>query len=317
VAYCGVSSGVLCLLDTADQNSRQVESPVPYGFAWAPDGSKLAIGSHPGLAISDARSGKWQRDLPNPPSGTIRAPAWSPDGKRIAFSGEPVAIWDLDSDSVRKLRDRGTNLLAWSPDGKTLATTEETNHVGLWDPDSGQLLTTLRGHTGDVKNLAWSHDGKMLASAAADGSIRLWDIDSGDAVKAMRVTGSAHMAWTPEGTAFAAEQLANSVRVWDASTARPLVTLVALQNPHWLVVSPEGHFRASPRAERELVYVVQTDTGQETLTPAEFAAKYVWKNDPGSGAAGAWNRGAGGPPAGFFFGVFGRICGRFLGSARA
>ena len=30
----------------------------------------------------------------------------------------------------------------------------------------------------------------------------------------------------------------------------------------------------------ELVYVAETDRGQETLTPDEFAAKYGWKNDP-------------------------------------
>jgi hypothetical protein len=32
--------------------------------------------------------------------------------------------------------------------------------------------------------------------------------------------------------------------------------------------------------ERELVYIVETDEGQETLSPETFAAKYGWKNDP-------------------------------------
>ncbi|HUT36385.1 MAG TPA: hypothetical protein VNE39_23060 [Planctomycetota bacterium] len=32
--------------------------------------------------------------------------------------------------------------------------------------------------------------------------------------------------------------------------------------------------------EKHLVYVVQTDEGQETLTPREMEAKYGWKNDP-------------------------------------
>ena len=36
----------------------------------------------------------------------------------------------------------------------------------------------------------------------------------------------------------------------------------------------------SPGVEKEFVYVVQTDTGQETLAPEEFALKYGWKNDP-------------------------------------
>ena len=32
--------------------------------------------------------------------------------------------------------------------------------------------------------------------------------------------------------------------------------------------------------EEEFVYVVRTERGQETLTPAVFAQKYGWKNDP-------------------------------------
>jgi hypothetical protein len=48
----------------------------------------------------------------------------------------------------------------------------------------------------------------------------------------------------------------------------------------YALISPDGHFRGSPGVEKELVYVVQTDQGQDTLTPEEFARKYNWKNDP-------------------------------------
>lgn len=57
--------------------------------------------------------------------------------------------------------------------------------------------------------------------------------------------------------------------------------VVPLRNGQALVVSPEGHLRGTPRAEREIVYVVQTSAGQETLTPAEFADRFGWTNDPG------------------------------------
>ncbi|MCY2991908.1 MAG: hypothetical protein NTY19_29125 [Planctomycetota bacterium] len=42
----------------------------------------------------------------------------------------------------------------------------------------------------------------------------------------------------------------------------------------------------SPGVEKEFVYVVQTDAGQETLKPEEFTRKYGWKNDS-SKASGA------------------------------
>ena len=42
----------------------------------------------------------------------------------------------------------------------------------------------------------------------------------------------------------------------------------------------EGHYCGTSRVEPELLYVVQTDDGQETLTPEEFRKKYGWKNHP-------------------------------------
>jgi hypothetical protein len=48
-----------------------------------------------------------------------------------------------------------------------------------------------------------------------------------------------------------------------------------------LAVSPDGHFKGSEGISDKLIYIVQTDDGvQHTLTPAEFANQYGWKNDP-------------------------------------
>ena len=47
-----------------------------------------------------------------------------------------------------------------------------------------------------------------------------------------------------------------------------------------LAVSPDGHVSSSAGLE-QLVYLVVTADGQETLTPAEFASRYGWKNNPG------------------------------------
>jgi hypothetical protein len=47
-----------------------------------------------------------------------------------------------------------------------------------------------------------------------------------------------------------------------------------------LAVGADGHFRGTPRIDKDLVYIVQTEQGQEMLTPEEFAHKYNWTNDP-------------------------------------
>jgi hypothetical protein len=72
----------------------------------------------------------------------------------------------------------------------------------------------------------------------------------------------------------------NDVQLCNTETGERWSTLVALRNDQYLTVSADGHYRGSPQVERHLVYVVQTDHGQETLTPDAFAQRYGWKNDP-------------------------------------
>ena len=72
------------------------------------------------------------------------------------------------------------------------------------------------------------------------------------------------------------------VRGFDVSTRRRLGTLwPVLTGNHWLCVAPTGHYRGSPGVEEQFVYVAQLDDGSHvTLTPAEFAARFGWKNEP-------------------------------------
>ena len=47
----------------------------------------------------------------------------------------------------------------------------------MWDPQSGEELRTLSGHSeGGVKTVAFSPDGKLLASGSNDATIKLWEI---------------------------------------------------------------------------------------------------------------------------------------------
>lgn len=68
-------------------------------------------------------------------------------------------------------------------------------------------------------------------------------------------------------------------------SARCGSTAVVAARPPYADRSPDGHYRGSPDVEKELVYVVQTNQGQDTLTPAEFAQKYASDRyvSPGTG----------------------------------
>ncbi len=76
------------------------------------------------------------------------------------------------------------------------------------------------------------------------------------------------------------QRTANRETIWDVAKNQELGVVVGLPREQSIAISPDGHYRGSPRAEQFIVYVVKTAKGQETLTPQEFAKRYGWKNDP-------------------------------------
>jgi WD40 repeat protein len=171
--------------------------------------------------------------------------------------------------------------LAWSPSGETLALGGDSR-IFLLRADTGQLLRSLTGLRGPTGELAWSPDGKHLL-AVAEGMVHLWDATTGTRVHEWRVPSGAvrGAAWAEDGRHVLSLGRDGSWCVHDPPKGKPVATLLARPGRATLEISPDGHYRGGPEAEKELTYVVLTDRGeQETLTPAAFAKKYGWKNDP-------------------------------------
>lgn len=48
--------------------------------------------------------------------------------------------------------------------------------VQVWCVQTGLLLVTARGHTGEISDLSLSADGTMVASGATDADVRVWSL---------------------------------------------------------------------------------------------------------------------------------------------
>ncbi len=157
--------------------------------------------------------------------------------------------------------------LAYDPRGRVLATYDSCA-IRLWDTSTGDLIRIL-GYCSprEVTSVASSPDSEFLAAGAYE-AVHVWQVNTGRLVKTLQ-SGATSLAWSPDG--------------------RLLRTIVRLPDQQYAVISPEGQYRGSPGVEKELVYVVQTDRGQETLTPEEFSKKYGWKNDPQKAGKGMLN----------------------------
>jgi WD40 repeat protein len=256
-------------------------------LSWSPDCKIVTAsgaGDDPTTRLYDAESGQLLHTLP-----TAAALAWSPDGRTVATGGKRVDLWDPRSGNrLRALTGSAPRygVVVWAPDGRTLAAAGDDHAIHLWDTASWQPGKSLTGHTGEVIDLCWRPDG-MLVSLGRDGSTRVWDVRAGKEDRAF--TGfPPHGKLSPDGRALAAPLSpypfgGTAVRLWELEQGRPTGTVLVLRPRApalWLAVAADGRYRASAGIDRHAIVVVQTEAGQETLTPDEFAARFRQKNEP-------------------------------------
>jgi WD40 repeat protein len=88
-----------------------------------------------------------------------------------------VEVWDVQHEELLKVfasHAKGWVLcVACSPDAKYIA--GGGNAIEIWDMESGNLISTLRGHSRQVNSIVFSPDGQQLVSGSDDGTIKIWD----------------------------------------------------------------------------------------------------------------------------------------------
>ena len=281
----GVMSDSLVQIWDVATGDQIVDLQEPIGRGWidfSPVSRIVATRDyvHPAVRIWDITAGTLLRELESPGYGL----AWSPDGDAIAVGAEQkVVVFSLHDGSVLQTLSGfpdEVNKVAWSPDGKALAAGGK--HVCIWDVESGRVLHTMHHslHYDDMYygDLCWLEDGKVLVHATFYG-VTVWDTDSGKLLRKMPMEFSHYSFVSPNGR-FVAHQYGGQIQLRSLESGEVFCTFLALPGGQYAVFSPEGHYYASPGVEKDLVYVVQTEKGQETLSPEEFNEKYGWKNDP-------------------------------------
>ncbi len=167
------------------------ESPIQ-GFAWSPDGTKIASvssgssiqvyinGSQPtkndlSVRIWSVETGRELRRIDS--KSLLHSVAWSPDGNTLTTVDDSnnVKLWDTTTGrKIRTLKhDFATTVSAWSPDGTKIAT-QGCNALAIWDASTEERKLYEVEHPEAITAISWSPDGKQLATASEDYTLRIW-----------------------------------------------------------------------------------------------------------------------------------------------
>ncbi|MFO0877614.1 MAG: protein kinase [Gemmataceae bacterium] len=255
-------------------------------LAWSPEGHFLALcGSDNSLRVWEIKTRRLIQNLAGIPQH--QAPrgivAWSPDGTTVSYGAGAniLSSVEVKTGRVRASEGGDTELLeaaAWSPDGKMVAVAGSLGRIRLHENGQKKIEEVNAGV--GVEGLVWLPGGRELACFLANGTTRIWDLSSS---KLGPIVSRPAWAGSITGRHMVSDNL-GSLMSWDVPTGTRQGTMVILSNTRMVVIGPEGHwFSNGLTVESHLVHVVVTDQGQELVSPAEFARRFGFKNDPTRG----------------------------------
>ena len=279
--------------------SRTYTSPQPEceitALAWSPDDRTLAVGVDRPVEVPlwDVEANKTPVVLTGQHVAAVNALLWIDAKTLVTGSADDSGVfWNAETGKAgRTIRPgmpggaRPVTALVLAPDGKSFAAGlgRSVDHAArMFNIASERPFLNLRGPGVAVGELTWLPGGQALAGRSEDGVLRLWDAESGEATRTLTPPAGVEY-FLPERGIGASSSFAFTVRYWRLDDQRPETAVVLLQqgdSTQWLAVSGDGHYAASKELEQDVVYVVRTEAGMQTLSPKEFAAAYPWKNDP-------------------------------------
>lgn len=212
---------------------------------------------------------------------------WSPDGGHVALVNTPdYSVSVLDGKNFEPVwtsisSSAPLHAVSYSADGRFLAVSGEDRAIRIYEAGTGILVSTLRGHSGNVYQIAWHPDGTKLYSCSQDETLRTWDVSRiGEALALPNRNFEIYsLAWEPRGQLLLACNglHANAWRMKPKVKEKPAFNLKFLKGAE-VSVHPDGDRVAAATEGQLRIYSIENgrELGSFDLMKDRFFDD--WKN---------------------------------------
>ena len=243
--------------------------------AFSPAGQTLASGGEDRtIRLWDVKTGTLQQTLTGH-KGPIRNVSFSPDGQTLASGTDTdFYLWDVKTGTFRQIGTGDGNAIrgniSFSPDGQTIASVSFNRPtIRLWDVKTGEHLSTLTGHTGNVNGVVFSLDGQIIAGGGS--ALHFWNGNTGSYLRSL-TTNMMHndsvrgVVFSPDGQTIATGN-DGTVLLWDVAFATSEIILVDVDGDDTVKTPVNGDDTVTtPDNNTELVAYYPFDGNSEDVS---------------------------------------------------
>ena len=146
------------------------------------DGKLIATASDDkSVLIWDTESAKQMSVLQH--NDSVILTSFDPKGEKLITCdiNQNTTVWDLNKNKIISTGPKAFNSVTFSPDGKHVLSTSKYSKIAkVWNPDTGKIKYTLKGHLSFLNSAFYSNDGHRIVTTSNDDTIRIWDSKHGD-----------------------------------------------------------------------------------------------------------------------------------------
>lgn len=256
-------------------------------LAWSPRSDVLAS------AGGDKSVRLWKEDGSVGPvmeghAAGVTGLAWSPSGKQLVSSDAKgvLIVWDAASGKQEKSfgGTKGIACVDWASIMNTpaIACGMANGGIRVFDASKGEEVAVVSAEeiwSRPVTSIAWMPGPKPRLLTGRTYLTEIWDVAQGDAIARQIVPGGATTVSSAAGGTLAVARAADrTVRFWEPAGGTLRGTLLE-EGDVLAAVLTTGDVTFHKDSPPNLIGVVETEVGQQTVSLDDLKKKFGWRNN--------------------------------------